>query len=110
MELNDGTELDVDSPAKLVDAAERQSVSEPYVALEMFAPTEYTGTLMELAQSRRGEYVDQKFLSQSRVSIKYNMPLAEVCTPLPTHSPPHTLPSPHTPLPTHSPPHTLTSP
>ena len=78
VELNDGAMIEVDAPSKLVDADKRRAVSEPYVAMEMFAPTEYTGTLMELAQGRRGEYVDQKFMSPTRVSIKYNMPLAEV--------------------------------
>ena len=89
--MNDGSTAEVDAPSKLVDAEKRRAVSEPYVAMEMFAPTEYIGTLMELAQGRRGEYVDQKFLSPTRVSIKYNMPLAEVCAHLPTHSPPYTL-------------------
>jgi len=78
--LNDGTEVDVDSPAKLVDADRRQGVSEPYVQMELFAPKEYSGALMELAQTRRGEYVDMKFLTEKRVSIKYDMPLAEVIT------------------------------
>ena len=79
-ELNDGSTVNVDSPAKLVDADMRQSVSEPYVSMEMFAPKEYAGTLMELAQSRRGEYKDMKFLTERRVSIKYELPLAEVIT------------------------------
>merc|ERR1712050_124380 len=78
--MNDGAEVDVDSPAKLVDGDQRRSVSEPYVTMEMFAPKEYSGTLMELAQERRGEYVDLKFLTEKRVSIKYYMPLAEVIT------------------------------
>merc|ERR1711948_207530 len=76
----DDTEVEVDSPSKLADADKRLSVSEPYVAMEMFAPKEYSGTLMELAQSRRGEYVDMKFLTEKRVSIKYDLPLAEVIT------------------------------
>jgi len=76
----DGAEQDVDAPSKLVDADKRRSISEPYVSMEMFAPKEYSGTLMELAQSRRGEYVDMKFLTDKRVSIKYNLPLAEVIT------------------------------
>ncbi|KAL1522721.1 hypothetical protein AB1Y20_017696 [Prymnesium parvum] len=80
VQMNDGSEIDVDSPSKLVDSSERVSVSEPYVALEMFTPKEYSGTLMELAQDRRGEYVDLKFLTEKRVSIKYEMPLAEVIT------------------------------
>ena len=76
----DGTTVDVDSPAKLPDADRRTSVAEPYVSLEMFCPKEYSGTLMELAQNRRGEYVELKFLTDVRCSIKYDIPLAEVIT------------------------------
>ena len=36
------------------------------------------GALMELSQKRRGEYKDMKFLTENRVSIKYDLPLAEV--------------------------------
>jgi len=79
-ELTDGSLVNVDSPAKLVDADRRNSVSEPYVAMEIFAPKEYSGTLMELMQERRGEYKDMKFLTERRVSIKYDLPLAEVIT------------------------------
>ena len=59
------------------DAERRRSVAEPYAELEMFAPKEYSGVLMELAQSRRGEYVDLKILNERRCSIRYTMPLAE---------------------------------
>jgi len=79
-ELNDGSKIKVDAPGKLVDADKRNSVEEPYVKMEVFCPKEYSGTLMELCQDRRGEYVDMKFLTENRVSIKYEMPLAEVIT------------------------------
>ena len=79
-ELNDGSMVNVDAPSKLVDSDQRLSVSEPYVAMEMFAPKEYAGALMELAQDRRGEYKDMKFMTERRVSIKYDLPLAEVIT------------------------------
>jgi GTP-binding protein LepA len=79
-EMNDGSIVDVDAPGKLPDPGERGDVQEPYVSLEIFCPKEYTGTLMELCQQRRGEYVDQKFLTEQRVSIKYDLPLAEVIT------------------------------
>jgi GTP-binding protein LepA len=79
-ELNDGSMVNVDAPSKLVDSDLRLSVSEPYVAMEMFAPKEYAGALMELAQDRRGEYKDMKFMTERRVSIKYDLPLAEVIT------------------------------
>ena len=79
-ELNDGNIINVDAPGKLVDADMRREVQEPYVAMEIFCPKEYSGTLMELCQFRRGEYSDMKFLTEQRVSIKYDMPLAEVIT------------------------------
>jgi GTP-binding protein LepA len=63
-----------------VDSDARRSVEEPYVRMEVFCPKEYSGTLMELCQDRRGEYVDMKFMTEQRVSIKYEMPLAEVIT------------------------------
>jgi len=78
--LNDGTMMDVDAPSKLVDSDERQEVQEPYVAMEIFCPKDFSGTLMELCQNRRGEYKDMKFLTDKRVSIKYDLPLAEVIT------------------------------
>ena len=53
-----------------VDAAERRGVYEPYAALEMFAPKEYSGTLMELAQERRGEYVELRFLNDRRCALR----------------------------------------
>ena len=38
--------------------------------MEIFCPKDYSGTLMDLAQTRRGEYVDMKFLTEKRVSLK----------------------------------------
>jgi len=78
--LNDGSVVEVDSPAKLVDTDKRQSISEPYVDMEIFAPKEFSGTLMELAQGRRGIYKDLKFVNENRFSLKYEIPLAEVIT------------------------------
>ena len=75
----DGEEHIVDNPAKLPDSAVREDISEPYCRLEVITPKEYVGTLMELAQQRRGEYVDMTYLTEERTTLIYNMPLAEVC-------------------------------
>ncbi|CAN0344585.1 unnamed protein product, partial [Phaeothamnion confervicola] len=75
-----GEEIVVDSPAKMPDADRRSSISEPWVRLEILAPQEYTGALMDLCQTRRGILKDMKFLTQSRGSIVYEIPLAEVIT------------------------------
>lgn len=55
----------------------------------MIAPKDYVGKLMELAQIRRGEFVDMQFLTEARTTITYDLPLAEV-HPLNT-GPPHHL-------------------
>jgi GTP-binding protein LepA len=59
----DGEELTVNSPGDLPDATKRQNISEPYVRLEMVTPAEYVGNLMELANNRRGEFVEMKYLT-----------------------------------------------
>lgn len=70
----------IDTPAKMPDPAVIDSIHEPYVRLEMFCPSEYTGSLMELAQSRRGIFQELKYPSPSRATLIYEMPLAEVIT------------------------------
>ena len=46
----------------------------------MITPKDYVGPLMELAQQRRGEFVDMAFLTEARTTLVYNLPLAEVRT------------------------------
>lgn len=48
--------------------------------MEMITPRDYVGALMELSQSRRGEFVDMQYLTELRASLTYNLPLAEVRT------------------------------
>ena len=76
----DGTEHIVDCPSKLPDATQREEVSEPYVRMEIITPKDFVGPVMELAQQRRGEYVDMAYLTETRTTLVYNMPLAEVVT------------------------------
>jgi translation elongation factor EF-4 len=52
--------------------------AEPYVRMEIITPDDYVGPLMELAQNRRGQYVDMKYLVEGRTTIIYEMPLAEM--------------------------------
>lgn len=76
----DGSKMMVDNPATLPDPQQRTAIEEPYVKLEMYAPNSYNGTLMELCQERRGEYIDMKYITTDRVTLTYEMPLAEVVT------------------------------
>jgi len=76
----DGVEELIDTPAKLPDPTMFEQILEPYVKLEMITPTEYTGSLMELGQQRRGIFIEMKYLTPTRSTIIYEMPLAEVIT------------------------------
>jgi GTP-binding protein LepA len=75
-----GVETLIDSPAKLPDPTTFEEIAEPYVRLEMITPTEYTGPLMDLGQTRRGILVEIKYLTPTRTTIIYDLPLAEVIT------------------------------
>jgi GTP-binding protein LepA len=75
-----GNEHIVDCPSKLPPGNKLDSISEPYVRLEIITPKDYVGAIMELAQQRRGEYVDMQYLTETRTTLVYNMPLAEVVT------------------------------
>ncbi|QEY33215.1 elongation factor 4 [Synechococcus sp. RSCCF101] len=70
----------VDNPATLPDPQKRESIEEPYVRMEIYAPNSYNGTLMELCQERRGDFVDMKYITTERVTLIYELPLAEVVT------------------------------
>jgi GTP-binding protein LepA len=68
----------VDNPADLPDPQRIDHVEEPFFKVGIVTPTEYTGTLMELCQLRRGELDKLEYLSPERVELHYFMPLAEV--------------------------------
>jgi GTP-binding protein LepA len=76
--LTDGTELDVDNPTELPDASRIDHIDEPMLSATIITPTEYTGTVMELCQTRRGEMTRMEYLSPERVELVYTLPLAEV--------------------------------
>jgi GTP-binding protein LepA len=77
--LDGGVQM-IDNPAVLPDPQKRESIEEPYVKLEIYTPNIYNGALMELCQERRGEYIDMKYITTDRVTLHYEMPLAEVVT------------------------------
>ena len=74
---NDETVV-VSNPSEMPPAGQISSIAEPYLMAALISPTEYTGTLMDLCQSRRGEMVRMDYLSPERVELRYRLPLAEV--------------------------------
>jgi len=68
----------VSNPSEMPPASEVESIAEPYLRAGVLTPTGYTGTVMDLCQSRRGELLGMEYLSAQRVEISYRLPLAEV--------------------------------
>jgi GTP-binding protein LepA len=68
----------VDNPADLPQPQSIDYIEEPYFRVSIITPKDYTGTLMELCQSRRGDMVKLEYLSPERVELHYKIPLAEV--------------------------------
>ena len=75
---NDGTVLMVDNPLDYPDPMDIQLAEEPFVKVNLMAPQEYVGNIMDLATSRRGEFKDMVYLDANRVELHYDMPLNEI--------------------------------
>jgi GTP-binding protein LepA len=76
--LTDGTELKVDNPSDMPDPQKITRVEEPYVKATMMAPNDYVGAIMELCQTKRGNFIDMQYMAESRVNIVYEIPLSEI--------------------------------
>jgi GTP-binding protein LepA len=72
----DGLLVEVHNPAEM--PRELESVEEPYVKASVIVPKEYVGTIMELANERRGTFDHLEYLSEDRVLLLYELPLGEI--------------------------------
>ncbi|NHD18483.1 MULTISPECIES: translation elongation factor 4 [Actinopolyspora] len=75
--LQDGTEVEVTNPSDWPEN-KVQEVREPIAKCTVIAPSEFVGAIMELCQSRRGQLDSMDYLSESRVELRYTMPLGEI--------------------------------
>jgi GTP-binding protein LepA len=73
----DGSMHVVTNPSEYPDGKIRE-VQEPMVKATILSPKDYVGTIMELCQSRRGNMIDMQYLSEDRVQLRYDLPLAEI--------------------------------
>ncbi|MEW6651361.1 MAG: translation elongation factor 4, partial [Chloroflexota bacterium] len=76
--LNDGEVLRIDSPAQLPEEGMISEIREPWMVLQIISPTEYYGTIMELARKRRGVFKEQDYPAPTRVQLSYDIPLSEL--------------------------------
>lgn len=74
----DGTMVEVDNPSQMPDMTKVDHIEEPLVKTTIIIPKDMVGTVMEISQSRRGQYVTMDYLDDTRVSLVYNLPLCEI--------------------------------
>ena len=76
--LTDGTDMEISNPSNMPDPARILSMEEPIVRAEIMLPKDYIGTIMELCQQRRGEYISMEYLDDIRARLVYEIPLNEI--------------------------------
>lgn len=71
-------ELQIDNPAKMPEPVEIDEIQEPFVKATIMTPNDYVGAVMELCQTKRGDFIDMQYLDANRVNVVYNIPLSEI--------------------------------
>ena len=76
--LTDGTVQYIDNPTNYPDPSVLASAEEPMVKADILVPSEFVGNVMDLCQDRRGTFKDMQYLDDTRVTLKYELPLNEI--------------------------------
>ncbi|MDQ0876975.1 GTP-binding protein LepA [Paenibacillus sp. V4I3] len=76
--LTNGDVMEIDNPSNYPDPQRIDFVEEPYVKASVIVPNDYVGTIMELCQGKRGEYMNMEYLDTNRVTLTYEIPLSEI--------------------------------
>ena len=74
----DGEVLEIDNPTNMPEPSSIDYMEEPIVRASILTPKDYVGSIMELCQERRGNYIDMTYLDEKRVSLNYDLPLNEI--------------------------------
>lgn len=78
VDKTDGTTINVSNPADMPEQTLIEKVREPFVKATISAPNDYVGAIMELCQSKRGEFITMEYLDDIRVNVMYYLPLSEI--------------------------------
>jgi GTP-binding protein LepA len=73
-----GDVLTIDNPSLFPETGKIDFVEEPYVTASIIVPNDYVGTIMELCQNKRGEFINMEYLDTTRVTLSYSIPLSEI--------------------------------
>ena len=73
-----GQEMEIRTPSELPDPTLLDRVEEPYIVAQIITKPEYIGSIMTLAMEKRGMMTKQDYLTQDRVELTFDLPLAEI--------------------------------
>jgi GTP-binding protein LepA len=76
--MTNGDLRHIDSPADLPDETEIAEIREPWMKIEIFTPTEFYGTVMDMVTKRRGIFLGQEYPAPNRVQLNFEIPLSEL--------------------------------
>ena len=76
--LTDGEVIEINSPSDLPETTRIKELQEPFIKAQLITKSDYIGRVMELCIEKRGRFVNQVYLTQDRVEITFELPLAEV--------------------------------
>ncbi len=78
IELTDGNIIFIDNPSTFPERVKIKKIKEPYIRTNIFVPSNYIGSIMELCQDKRGTYIGMEYIDKTRVNIHYEIPLSEI--------------------------------
>ncbi len=78
VQLTNGEEISIENPSKLPDPGKTESLEEPYVKSQIIVPKDYVGSVMKLAEEKRGLYLHMEYLTPDKVDLTYEFPLGEI--------------------------------
>ncbi len=73
-----GEVIELTNPSNLPDPSEIEYMEEPIVTAEIMVTTEFIGAIMGLCQERRGRQLGMEYIEETRVLLKYELPLNEI--------------------------------
>ncbi|HLP20345.1 MAG TPA: translation elongation factor 4 [Chitinophagales bacterium] len=76
--LNNGEQLTIHNPADMPDVTRIDRIEEPYIKAQVITKPEYIGAIMTLCMDKRGILMNQSYLTEDRVELHFEMPLAEI--------------------------------
>ena len=76
--LTNEERIKIDNPSELPDFTKIKQIEEPFVKATIMVSSEYVGNVMEICQNKRGVFVGMDYINETRVTLKYDLPLTEI--------------------------------